>query len=239
MNEPSAVALPPPRRAFSGSGPGARARDGCSVELYRALPYLGELEDVRTHWRAGETVLELGCGAGRHTRELLAQGLAVTAVDNAPDMLAALPPGATPVLCDIEQLSLDSRFDIALLASGLVNHPDARVRQAMLSAARRHLRPGGRLYVQRQEAAWLLGVRAGTASAMGPATLVVESVRRTPPRVAMSLRYDLQGRRWRHSFVVEALREEQVEEALARAGFADPRWLDARRRWVCATAPPA
>jgi SAM-dependent methyltransferase len=213
--------------------------DGCSIELYRALPYHGDLEDLRAHWRDGETLLELGCGTGRQTRELLAQGLVVTAVDNAPAMLAELPSGARPVLADIGALALDARFDIALLASGLVNHPDASTRRSFLSAARRHLRPGGRVFVQRLDPAWLLGVHAGAASALGPASLVVESVRRAPPRVEMTLRYDLDGRRWRHSFVAEALQDGQVEEALALAGFVDPLWLDARRRWVCASTPGA
>jgi hypothetical protein len=30
----------------SGSGPGVRTRDGCSVELYRSLPYRGDLDGV-------------------------------------------------------------------------------------------------------------------------------------------------------------------------------------------------
>ena len=67
---------------FSGSGPGVRTSDGCSVELYRQLPYLGELDDILGGVPAGSSVLELGCGAGRLTRPLVERGLSVTAVDN-------------------------------------------------------------------------------------------------------------------------------------------------------------
>jgi SAM-dependent methyltransferase len=226
-----------PSFRFSGSGPGARTRDGCSVELYREMPYFGELEPLRPLLPERAALLELGCGAGRLTRVLLAMGLEVTAVDNAPGMLAALPPGAAPVLADIESLALARRFDVALLASGLVNHPEPATRQAFLAAARRHLRPGGRLFVQRQDAAWLLGAPAGTTSTVGPLTIRVEAVRRTPPHVAMTVRYEAGGRTWRHAFVVAALADAQLEEELATAGFAQAEWIDARRRWVSTMVP--
>ena len=50
---------------FSGSGPGERTSDGCSVALYARMPYLGELDDVRPLLTPGTSVLELGAGAGR------------------------------------------------------------------------------------------------------------------------------------------------------------------------------
>jgi SAM-dependent methyltransferase len=226
--------FPSPR--FSGSGPGARTADGCSVELYREMPYFGELEDLRPLLPAGAALLELGCGTGRHTRVLLAMGLDVTAVDNAPEMLAALPEGARPVLADIETLELAERFDVALLASCLVNHPDPATRRAFLGAARRHLRPGGRLLVQRHDAAWLLCAPAGTTSTVGPLTIRIEAVERTPPRVSMTLRYDTPGGTWRHAFVAVALDEVQLEKELAGAGFERPAWIGSRRRWVSTMA---
>ena len=226
---------------FSGSGPGVRTPDGCSVELYRALPYLGELDDVLERIPAGADVLELGCGPGRLTRVLLARGCGVVAVDNSPEMLAALPAQAVPVHAGIESLALDASFDIALLASGLVNHPDPALRAAFLGAARRHLRPGGRLFVQRHDPAWLRTAQAGSGRGDGPWRIEVEAAERDGDgdRVAMTIRYgEADARAWRHSFVAEALDDAAVERALAAAGFAAPAWLGARRRWIEAHAVP-
>jgi len=225
-----------PSSWFSGSGPGVQTPDGCSVDLYREMPYFGELEELRPLLPAGATLLELGCGAGRLTRVLLAMGLEVTAVDNAPAMLEALPPQARAVHSDIETLALAERFDVALLASGLVNHPEPAIRRAFLAAARRHLGTGGRLFVQRQDPAWLLGAPVGAESSVGPLTIRVEAVQRTPPHVAMTVRYDTPGGTWRHAFVVEALEDVQLEEELAAAGFGRPAWIDRRRRWLSTMA---
>ena len=49
---------------FTGKGPGEQAPDGCSVELYLKLPYLGDLEPVHQFLNANASILELGCGTG-------------------------------------------------------------------------------------------------------------------------------------------------------------------------------
>jgi SAM-dependent methyltransferase len=58
------------------------------VELYARLPDLGEGEIVASFLSAGASVLELGCGAGRITRQLVRLGYRVTAVDESAEMLA-------------------------------------------------------------------------------------------------------------------------------------------------------
>jgi len=219
---------------FSGSGPGAQARDGCSVEFYRELPYLGELDDVLSLLPGGADVLELGCGPGRLTRVLIERGARVTAVDNSSQMLAGLPAAATPVLSDIEALALAARFDVVLLASYLINHPEPAVRCAFLDAAQRHLRASGILLLQCHEPDWLRTVTAGTVSSVAGTRFEIERVRRDGPKVAMTVRYDRATGCWRQSFVAEILDDEQMERMLAGAGFADLRWQGARRRWVAA-----
>ena len=96
-------------------------RDGSPVEVYRRLPATGEAELIHRAIPAGATVLDLGCGTGRIARGLVALGHPVTGVDDSPAMIAELPPDVTGVVAEIGALSLADRFDVALLASHLVN----------------------------------------------------------------------------------------------------------------------
>lgn len=96
-------------RGFSGTGPGVRTPDGCSVELYRRLPYMGELDDIEAALGAHDAVLELGCGTGRLCARMQASGLRVTGVDESAEMLAHLPAGVEAVCSTIEALDLRRR----------------------------------------------------------------------------------------------------------------------------------
>lgn len=219
---------------FSGSGPGVHAPDGCSVDLYRKLPYLGELEDHQPLFHVGASVLELGCGAGRLTRRLLEWGLRVTAVDNSPHMLSAVPEDASRVLSDIESLNLDERFDLALLASCLINHPAPAVRSAFIHTARRHLRKGGRLLLERHDPVWLQSVQPGPVGTAGDIVMSVEAVGRTADAVLMTLTYEFEGCVWRHSFAVAPMSEVEIEGLLSRCGFGSFVWSGRQNRWASA-----
>jgi SAM-dependent methyltransferase len=76
--------------AERGTGPGVITPDGCAVELYRVLPAMGEPEVVHAAIPAGAGILELGAGAGRVTRRLVALGHPVVAVDESAEMLACV-----------------------------------------------------------------------------------------------------------------------------------------------------
>ena len=176
---------------FSGSGPGIQTADGCSVELYRQLPYQGELDPVRESFQSGVKVLELGCGTGRLTRQMLEWGAAVTAVDNSADMLSAVPSEANKVLGNIESLELREQFSLVVLASSLINHPVPSVRHAFLRVARRHLSVGGQVLVERQDAEWLANVQVGKQGSVGNVSLFVEAAQRENEGVRIALRYEL------------------------------------------------
>lgn len=219
------------RHRFTGSGPGPQTPDGCSVELYRRLPYMGELDDIEAELAAHDAVLELGCGTGRLCARMLALGLRVTGVDESTEMLAQLPAGVEAVCSSIEALELERRWPAVLLASHLVNHPEPAVREAFVAAARRHLAPGGRFFVKRHDPAWLQTVQAGFVGAANGVAYHAERVERCDAELSMCLRYELDGACWRHSFTTVALTETKVESLLVGQGFGACRWLGDKRLW--------
>lgn len=220
---------------FRGEGPGPRTRDGCSVELYRRLPAAGEIEKLEA-WIVGREILELGCGAGRLTRRLLERGFEVTAVDNSPEMLAHVPREARAIEGDLETLDLGRTFDTVLLASTLINVPDATERAAILASCHRHLATHGALLLERHDPELLATISTGRSSTIGDVEILVERIERAPGLVEMSLRYRSGGDEWRHHFAAEPLDDSQVAGCLAEAGFAPPEWID--RRWARARRAP-
>jgi SAM-dependent methyltransferase len=221
------------RIRFTGTGPGARTRDGCAVELYRRLPADGEAEIVVAVVPAGGSILELGSGPGRVTHTLVALGHRVTAVDNSADMLAHIR-GAETVLADIEDLDLGRRFDAVLLASTLINFPEARTRAALLATCRRHVRPGGAVLIERRNPDTFASIRPGPAGEEAGIRHVVESVRHDGRLAHIVLRSEAADAAWTQSYACELIDDAQMELELAAAGLRLDRWLDPPRRWALA-----
>ena len=218
--------------AFRGEGPGAITRDGCAVELYRRLPYRGEVELIAPYIE-GTEVLELGCGTGRLTRRLLARGYRVTAVDNSPEMLAHVPVAARTVCADIEGLALGTAFDAVVLASCLVNTPCETHRVALLRACFDHLRPDGRLLFERYDPAWLARATAGPLGKVGDVEMHLDRVARDESAMELSLRCRAGSDEWVQHFSAAPLDDDRARKCLAKAGFSPPSWIDAR--WGVAT----
>jgi SAM-dependent methyltransferase len=219
---------------FEGGGPGPQTADGCSVELYRRLPYFGEADCLCCLLPPGSTVLELGCGTGRITRALLDFGWRVTAVDNSAEMLRHAPPSALRVQAGIEQLALDERFDGVLLPTCLINHADVRVRRAFVHAAARHLKPGGLFMLERHDPQWLADVATGRVGMIGTIAVHVDTVVREGGRVSMALRYEDGDACWVHRFSAVPLDDQAIARLLAEAGFGEPGWHGDKRAWACA-----
>jgi SAM-dependent methyltransferase len=225
---------------FSGQGPGVQTSDGCSVELYRRVPYLGEIDLLKSRLRPGMSVLELGCGTGRLTNALLSFGAVVTAVDNSSGMLAHAPSGARLVHSDIEALRLSERFDLVLLASCMINHFDGAVRAAFLRTAKAHIKPNGRFVFQRYDPSWLRSVEDGSVGQVGNVSILVDAVTRSAGAVEMTLKYQEADLVWTHSFAVAPLEENDLQQQLTSAGFGTLEWLDPARLWgSSAPANPA
>lgn len=221
---------------FYGSGLGVQTLDGCSVELYRRLPYLGEIDFLALKLSRGASILELGCGVGRLTNVLLDLGLRVTAIDNSRDMLAHAPDGAELVEASIEKLRLEKFFDAILLASCLINVSLEQTRVAFLRTARNHLEAGGLLFFERQSVAWLNDLAAGWKGSIGDTIVTAEEVVRNADQIEIRLRYEHQGSQWRHEFTHSVLTDEEAELLLQAAGFRHLEWVDQRRRWGVAEA---
>ena len=211
-----------------GEGPGVITRDGCAVEVYRKLPYRGELEVIAAHLPPACSVLELGCGVGRLTQRLLDRGHTVTAVDNSPDMLAHVPNAADKVCCDIERLALDRVFDVVLYASNLINVGEHEIRRAQLDVCRRHLAPEGELLFQRFDPAWLRTVQPGPFPSLGDVDVAVERAAHHGDLVHMCVRYALGRAEWKQHFTARILDDDDVRRAIFEAGFGSLIWIDAK-----------
>ena len=112
------------------------------------LLILGELVPL-----AAQNIIELGCGAARLARDLLARypsaqltGLETDAVQHAKN-LAAPAERLRFIAAGAQAIPLpDAQFDLALMLKSLHHVPQGVMDQA-LAEVRRVLRPGGHLYV--------------------------------------------------------------------------------------------
>lgn len=97
------------------------------------------------HVQRAHRVLELGCGSGQVTEQLVATGADVTAVDALPEMLARAAqraPQAAFLEADITALDVPGHFDRVVLSFVLHNF-DAAGRRLVLEQSAARLAPGG------------------------------------------------------------------------------------------------
>jgi SAM-dependent methyltransferase len=217
--------------AQTGTGPGVITPDGCAVDLYALLPPMGEPGVVHAAVRAGATILELGAGAGRVTRPLVALGHPVVAVDESPDMLARVR-GAETVRARIQDLRLGRRFDAVLLGSFLVNVADHGLRRRFLEACRDHVDDGGCVVVQRHPPSWFDEAVEGERT-LDSITFRLRDLRRPGPGLlAATVEYQVGDRLWTQSFTAERLDDAALAAALAEAGLALDAYLTGDGSWV-------
>jgi SAM-dependent methyltransferase len=203
------------------------APDGSPVGLYTRLPELGEGEIVASVLPAGASVLELGCGAGRITRQLVRLGHRVTAVDESVEMLAHVRDAET-VRSRIEGLELGRRFDAVVLASNLVNAAPPR-RRAFLETCRRH---ADLAVVEGLPLAWS---PEDGETAFGEVVSRLRVDRVEGGLVHGAMEYEVEGNTWRHAFAMHVFADEdELVAALAEAGLRLERSLDAR--WFVAVS---
>ena len=206
----------------------ATARDGSPVGLYATLAPLGEPELIDGAVPSGSEILELGCGAGRITHELVALGHCVTAVDNSAEMLAHVR-GAETVLGDIESLDFGRTFAVVVLASNFLNTPEQAELDAVLAACARHVETGGQVLLERMPSDW--EPNEGTRT-VGGVEMTLSGVVREGELVSALMEYRAGGKRWTHAFRAKLISDDEVDVALSRVGLERVRWLDGRRTWL-------
>lgn len=122
--------------------------------LYRDKDYAGESDYIdrliQLHCPAAGTVLNLGCGSGRHDRCLAEKGYAVTGIDLSEEMLLAARnmAGENPCLDyrhgDVRSIRLDRTYDAVISLFHVMSYQQTNEDlKAGFSTAYYHLKPGG------------------------------------------------------------------------------------------------
>jgi malonyl-CoA O-methyltransferase len=176
------------------------------------------LGDVR-----GKTVLDLGCGTGRHALWLAGEGAAVTAVDFSAGMLeeARRKAGAEGVRFVVHDLHEPLPFDdgsFDVVVSGLVLE-HLRELDAFFAEARRVLRAGGRAVVSAMHPAMFL--RGSQAAFTDPVS--GEKVRPGSHRHTIG---DFVTAAARSGFAIEAVSEHAPDAAFAERYPRAARYVD-------------
>lgn len=200
--------------------------DGSPVPFYLAFPAGNDAEIVHGVVPAGGAVLELGCGAGRTTRELVRLGHPVVAVDDSAEMLAHVKD-AEAVQASIEELNLGRRFAGVLLASHLINTQDDAQRSAFLVTCERHVSPDGAVVIQRTDPAWAATATEGITYDEGGVRVGLRGVARDGQTFSAVAVYEVGEDRWEQPYTARILDDAAIETDLAAAGLALRKCLDA------------
>lgn len=126
------------------------AYSDCYDLLYDAKDYAGEaryidalIQEFNPH---KGTLLDLGCGTGRHARSLVELGYQVTGVERSSRMAAKIAP-AENLRChvgDIETISLGRQFDTVTALFHVVSYLTTQAQiLALFRNVHRHLKPSG------------------------------------------------------------------------------------------------
>lgn len=114
--------------------------------------------------RAGDRVLDLGCGDGALTQRLVAAGCVVVAIDSSPEQVwAAVERGLDARVVDAAALDFDGEFDAVFSNAVLHWIKDA---DAVLSGVHRALRPGGRFVAEMGGTGCVASIRGAFQTAL-------------------------------------------------------------------------
>jgi len=122
--------------------------------LYRDKDYAGEAEYIhrliKKHRPSANSILNLGCGSGRHDQELIKHGYHINGVDISAEMLVMAEKAAnssnnlTYHHGDIRSIHLGMQFDAVISLFHVISYQITnKDLMAAFNTARTHLKPGG------------------------------------------------------------------------------------------------
>lgn len=234
------------RQSGSGHGwdPAAYAEHAAFV------PALGGPVMALLSPRAGERILDLGCGNGTLTAEIVATGADVLGVDSDAGMLAAARERGLDVRrMDGQALSFEAEFDAVFSNAALHWMPD---QPAVYAGAFRALKPGGRFACECGGHGNIAALRTALSAAMARlghrepelqtypsaetaraqlevAGFVVEECEIVPRPTPLPGGVEDWFRTFRHGFIPAAHAEEIIAEA---AALLRPILRDSSGRWT-------
>jgi SAM-dependent methyltransferase len=144
-------------RRFAGEGAGLAAVCAYGMpEFYNRAIHLEQRLALRPWLKVqpGTRVLEVGCGVGRWSRLLAANGAHVTGVDLSPTMIAQAQRRAAAEgvadrchfrVQDLSRLDVGRQFDLVLGVTVLQHILDPDLLRAAVRNMTAHLAPGGRM----------------------------------------------------------------------------------------------
>ena len=110
------------------------------------VPALGAAVFALLNPRAGERILDVGCGEGSLTEKISATGATVVGIDASAEMVAAATArGIDARVIDAERLPFEHEFD-AVFSNAALHW--VRDHDAMLAGVHRALKPGGRFVAE-------------------------------------------------------------------------------------------
>jgi 2-polyprenyl-3-methyl-5-hydroxy-6-metoxy-1,4-benzoquinol methylase len=116
------------------------------TEVQRIVEYCG--------LRVGDSVLDIGCGNGRHAIGLAARGIETTAIDYVESLVVQARSAGQSArrvefeCADVRHLTLEKRFDSAICLYDVIGtYIDNADNCSILQSIYRHLRPGGRALI--------------------------------------------------------------------------------------------